>query len=423
MCGTRPTERRASTGERSAGSLSADIDPTAVARPGTLQRPEQRRLPGAVAPHERHDLARAQLHVDTAYGRHGAVADHDSAGPQHARPDLQRLRHRGRRHDAGEGEGQVGRAPACVAHRKGQGLPAGEPSELDDRRRDTRPFEHMAGLTGNGRAVAGEVHDAIGVLHDAFEPVLRDHDGDAEVVHEPGDRGEHLFGCGGIERRSRLVEHEDLRVRREHRADRDPLELPGRQLMQRAVPQLGEAEEVERLFHALAHHRRRDRELLHAVGELLLERVGDTSGEWILGDDAHDVGQLARRMRTRVATVDGDAPAQTATGEVGNQAVDRAEQRRLSATGRADHDAELTGRDHEVDVAQRRLLRLGIRDRDAIEPDHARAPAGCRAAGTGSGRVACGGVATGGGGVTTVGSSANRIAAAGSAGRVGHASG
>ena len=59
-------------------------------------------------------------------------------------------------------------------------------------------------------AVAGQVHDAVGVLHDALEPVLGHHHGDAEVVHEPRDRGEHLLGAGRVERRRGLVEHEDL---------------------------------------------------------------------------------------------------------------------------------------------------------------------------------------------------------------------
>ena len=99
-------------------------------------------------------------------------------------------------------------------------------------------------------------------------------------------------------------------MRGEHRADRDALELAGRELVQRAVTKLGQAEQVERLLDALAHHVGRDRELLHAVRELLLERVGDAARERILGDDADEVGQLARRMRAGVATVDGDPPAQ-----------------------------------------------------------------------------------------------------------------
>ena len=44
-------------------------------------------------------------------------------------------------------------------------------------------------------------------------------------------------------------------------------------------------------------------ELLHAVRELLLDRVGDEPGQRVLADDADQVGQLARRV------VGGAAPA------------------------------------------------------------------------------------------------------------------
>ena len=48
-----------------------------------------------------------------------------------------------------------------------------------------------------------------------------------------------------------------------------------------------------------------DGELLHAVGELLLDRVGDEAGQRVLPDDADDVGELARRVVAGVAAVDG----------------------------------------------------------------------------------------------------------------------
>ena len=148
-------------------------------------------------------------------------------------------------------------------------------------------------------------------------------------------------------------------MRGEHRADRDALQLAGRELMQRAVAELGEAEQVERLLDALAHHVGRDRELLHAVRELFLERVGDAAGERILGDDAHDVGQLAWRMRARVAAVDGDPSAELAAGEVRDQPVDRAEQRRLARCRCAPiDDAELAGGDRR---GRRRAASAGRR--------------------------------------------------------------
>ena len=202
------------------------------------------------------------------------------------------------------------------------------------------------------RPSAAEVHDAVGVLHDAFEAVFGDDDGRTEVVHEPRDRGEHLFGGGGVERGGRFVEHEHAWVGGQHGADRDALLLAARQRAERPVAERGEPEEVERLLDALAHHVGRQRELLHPVRELFLDGVGDESGERVLADDADDVGELARRMRARVATVDEHAAREVAAGEVRDQPVDRAEQRRLADARPADDEHELAFGDREVDVAE-----------------------------------------------------------------------
>ena len=85
----------------------------------------------------------------------------------------------------------------------------------------------------------------------------------------------------------------------------------------------------------------RDGELLHPVRELFLDDVGDESGERILTDDADDIGELAGRMGRGVAAVDGDPALEDAAGEVRDEPVDRAEQRRLPGARAADDQAEL----------------------------------------------------------------------------------
>ena len=141
-------------------------------------------------------------------------------------------------------------------------------------------------------------------MDDAFEAVLGDHDGHAEVVDEAGDRRQHVLGRGRVERRRRLVEHEHARMRGEHRTDRDALLLAAREGAQRSAAQVGDAEQVERLLDPLAHHVGRKAELLHRVGELFLDGVGDEAGERILADEADDVGQVAWLVRAGVAAVD-----------------------------------------------------------------------------------------------------------------------
>ena len=97
---------------------------------------------------------------------------------------------------------------AGVAHRQR----APDPSRPGDRAATTGGASgDVASALGGARPSRAvlEQHDGVGVLHDALEAVLGHHDGDAEVVDEAGDGGEHLFGGGGVERRGRLVEHED----------------------------------------------------------------------------------------------------------------------------------------------------------------------------------------------------------------------
>jgi hypothetical protein len=109
----------------------------------------------------------------------------------------------------------------------------------------------------------------------AFEPVLGEQHRDAEVVHEPLQRSQDLFCRTGIQRRGGLVEHEHLRVGREHRADGDTLALAARQREERAVTEVGQTEQVEGLLDPSTHDVGCEADRLHAVGELVLDHVGD----------------------------------------------------------------------------------------------------------------------------------------------------
>ena len=241
-----------------------------------------------------------EVEVDAAHRGDVAVPHDDAAGPQR-RSARARRPGRGRRHGRRSSESRSAPAlPAGVADRQRQRRPARQPAELDDRRRDRGGGEHRGGRAVGDRAVAGEVDDAVGVLHDPFEPVLGEHDGDAEVVHEPGDRGQHLLGRGRVERRGRLVEHE-------HRGD-------GRSAPSRSRPAAAGRPRAR----ATARRRSSARPSRSSVsstrlritsggrpscsmrvGELVLDGVGDEAGQRVLADDADEVGQLARRMVAR----------------------------------------------------------------------------------------------------------------------------
>ena len=252
--------------------------------------------------------------------------------------------------------------------------------------------------------------------------MLGQHHGDAEVVHEPGDRGEHVLGAGRVERRGGFVEHQHPRMRGQRGADRDPLLLAAGQGAQRPAAQVGDAEQVERLLAAGAHRGRVDRELLHRVGEFFFDGVGDEAGQRVLADQPDHVGEFARRKPGRVPAVHQDPARQRAAGEVRHEAVDGAEQRGLAAAGRADHQAQLAFVDPQGDVGQHGRGGVVVLDTDPVELDHELTPVG-RASNAGSGAGGLDGAEISGGGAATAATAATRMAAAGSSGSVGHCSG
>ncbi len=253
-----------------------------------------------------------------------------------SRPPL--TRYRCRADPVTKGHGQ----PTGVAYRQRQGIPAGQSTEFDHRWGDLGGTEHGRRSSGRDGTVGFDLDDPICVLHDPLESVLGQDHRHTQVVHEASDGGKHLFGSGRIQRRGRLVENQDTGVSGQHRSDGHPLLLAARQLMKGPVPQVGDAQEIEGLLDTLAHDIRRNCQLLHAVGKLLLDGVGGEAGEWILSDHPDHVGQLPWRTQTGLAPVDQHPPGHGAAGEVGDQTVDRTEQRGFAHPGAPDHQSQLT---------------------------------------------------------------------------------
>ncbi len=212
----------------------------------------------------------------------------------------------------------------------------------------------------------------------ALEAVLRDDHGHAEVVDESSHRRQDVFSCGRVERGRGLVEDEHPRLRGEHRADRDSLLLAAREAAQRTRAQIGDAEQIEGLLDALAHHVGREADLLHRVRQLLLDGVGDEAREWVLAHVADGLGHVTGLVLSRVAPVDRDATDEMPAGEVGDEPVDRAEQRRLARSCRTDDEAELALVDREVDVAKDGAVAPGVRERADVESDHDPTSTGAR---------------------------------------------
>ncbi len=152
----------------------------------------------------------------------------------------------------------------------------------------------------------------------------------AEVVDEALEDGEYLLRCGRVEGRGRFVEDQDLGVRGEDRADRDALLLAAGERGDGAVAEVGEAEQVERLLDAAAHHVGGEAQRLHSVREFVLDRVRHEVRQRILAHRADHVREFARLVGSGVTARHRHTAAQGAAREVRDQPVHRAEHRRLA---------------------------------------------------------------------------------------------
>ena len=124
-------------------------------------------------------------------------------------------------------------------------------------------------------------------------------------------------------------------------ADRHPLLLPTGQVRERSVAQRFEAEQVEHLLDAASHRAGRQADLLHRIGQLLLDGLGDESGGRVLADDSDDVGQVAGQVVAGVATLDEDPAGERPAREVRDESADGPQEGGLARAGRADDEAHL----------------------------------------------------------------------------------
>ncbi len=399
---------------------------------------EERGLPGTVAAHQGHGLAgrdgevdavqrphpasaygeRAHLGGGGAGGRHLGGAPAQEPAPGGVRTGSGGLRV-GVRRAAGRGlpVGQsfaqcAGPAPGVPDGERQRG-PARQPAQVHHRREHRGHRHHLRRAAEHRRgARRRQQHDLVGVLHHPLEPVLGQQHRRAEVVHQPLEDGQHLLGGGRVQRGGRLVEDQHLRVRGEDGADRHPLPLAAGERRDRTVPQPGEAQQIEGLLDAPPHHVRGQAQRLHAVGEFVLDGVGDEVRERVLAHRADHVGQFARLVGTRVAARDRHPAAQGAAGEVRDEPAHRAEHGRLADAGRADEKDEFPLRHLEVHAPHGGSGGAVVCHGDVLEADHD----GCSSAVSGGGEV-------GRAGATRAGRRPRSTAAAGHNGSVGATSG
>ena len=136
----------------------------------------------------------------------------------------------------------------------------------------------------------------------AVQPVLRHQDRRPVVVHQALQGRDHVLGTLRVELARRLVQDQDPRAGREGRRDRHALLLAAGQRADAPRAQRLDVEQVEHLLHPPPHVRGRDAEVLHPVGELVLDAIQHERGRRVLRHERDDVGERARRVLRRVAS-------------------------------------------------------------------------------------------------------------------------
>ena len=343
---------------------------------------EQRAFPGAVAPHQRHELARRRLEADPAQRRVPVIGILDALRRNHRRicnllicrfavsPTLPLSHSLIRR--LTDASRQPPRKHPPLFDRQRQRLPIELAAQLDQRWDQRQRGHDHPRLVEDGRlAQRGHVDHAVGILHDALQPVLAEHDRQAQVFVQMAQRHQHLFGGLRVELRGRLVEHQDLRLQRQHRGDRHPLLLAAGEGADAPVAQVGDRHLVQHLFDALAHRRRRQSEVLHGKRQLILHGIDDELRFGILEDEADEIGHAARGQRHRVAAEDIGAAGPAPAVEVGHESIEAAQEGGFPRTGWPDHQHKLAGPDRRREVGQRRrgLVGVGVGDVGQLDQD------------------------------------------------------
>ena len=297
--------------------------------------------------------AGAEGQVDVAHRDGRAVRDGHAAGLQTA--GGARHRRASRRAAAPSRVPQAVGAAAGVAHGQRQRVPAGGAAELDERagRRASRSSSSAGAPDAHGRRRrrARTIRSANGTTRSSrcsasSTETPRSCTSRVSVASTSsaavGSSAE--VGSSSTSTRGCMVSTEPIATRCCSPA-RERAQVPG--------AQVGDAEQVEGLLDPAAHGVGRQAELLHAVGELLLDGVGDEAGGRVLADVPDEVGALARRGADDAGAVEQHVAGRGGRRENrGHQPGEHAEQRRLARPGRPGDQHQLALADGQVDAVE-----------------------------------------------------------------------
>ena len=128
---------------------------------------------------------------------------------------------------------------------------------------------------------------------------------------------------------------------------------------------------VQHVLNPAAHRGPIDAEVLHRVGEFVLDGVCHEGRIAVLAYITDDISEVAGPVLLGTAPIHCHRTGETAAREVGHEAVHASEQSRLARTGGADDEGEVAFFDGQVDLVKNGLGCARVTDSDPIEADHA----------------------------------------------------
>ena len=86
-----------------------------------------------------------------------------------------------------------------------------------------------------------------------------------------------------------------------------------------------QAEKVEGFFNSATHHIWRKAKGFHAVGEFVLDNIGDETTHRILRNDSDNISKFARWMSAGISSGHCDSSTEGATGEMWDKTINALE--------------------------------------------------------------------------------------------------
>jgi len=264
---------------------------------------EQRGLARAIAPHDRHHLAAANLQRDTLQRSTPAIRISQVLnGHLNGTRGRLTLAHVPRSWYVPV----KGHPGSRLLDAQRQRLPAQPLCQRHQRRNLVDGLQYLTGCTTANTSVARKENQLIGIGQDALQTVLREHDGQALFAVQPREQRQNLLGPLRVQLGGWLVQYQHFWLQRQGRSEGHALLFPSRERADAPLPQVRHLQMVQHRLDALRHEDAPNAMVLHRKGQLRIYCVYHELTFGILKHKPHAGAHAAGTALYRVKPGDAD---------------------------------------------------------------------------------------------------------------------